>query len=145
MKAREFLEYLVDNLLIDEENATKYSESPDNNQTLFKTINSDKVAYLLTEFADDYDIRKKNAARITHVFMRDILNISDITDESELSGAGKLRDLYDCRVCVADITQMYVRRIMPASYETPSLLFGSEELFTIKEAENIIQNIKPLI
>lgn len=145
MKAREFLEYLVDNLLIDEENATKYSESPNNNQTLFKTINSDKVAYLLTEFADDYDIRKKNAARITHVFMRDILNISDITDESELSGAGKLRDLYDCRVCVADITQMYVRRIMPASYETPSLLFGSEELFTIKEAENIIQNIKPLI
>lgn len=139
------MEYLVDNLLIDEENATKYSESPDNNQTLFKTINSDKVAYLLTEFADDYDIRKKNAARITHVFMRDILNISDITDESELSGAGKLRDLYDCRVCVADITQMYVRRIMPASYETPSLLFGSEELFTIKEAENIIQNIKPLI
>lgn len=145
MKAREFLEYLVDNLLIDEENATKYSESPNNNQMLFKTINSDKVAYLLTEFADDYDIRKKNAARITHVFMRDILNISDITDESELSGAGKLRDLYDCRVCVADITQMYVRRIMPASYETPSLLFGSEELYTIKEAENIIQNIKPLI
>lgn len=145
MKAREFLEYLVDNLLIDEENATKYSESPNSNQTLFKTINSDKVAYLLTEFADDYDIRKKNAARITHVFMRDILNISDITDESELSEAGKLRDLYDCRVCVADITQMYVRRIMPASYETPSLLFGSEELFTIKEAENIIQNIKPLI
>ena len=144
MKAREFWEYLVENLLSDKENATKYSESPNNNQALFKKTNSDKAIYLLTEFADDYDIRKKNAARITHVFMRDILNISDITDETELSKAGMLKDLYDCRVCVADITQMYVRKIMPASYETPSLIFGSEELFTIKEAENIIQNIKSL-
>lgn len=145
MKAREFWDYLVRNFISEEENITEISELRNNKQTLFKKTNFEKGTYLLTEFASDYEIRRKNAARITHVFIHDILNISDVNDTTLLAGAGRLKDLYDCRVCVADITQMYVRGIMEAFVFEPVLLFGGEEMFTPEEARNIVQNIKSIM
>lgn len=137
MKAKEFLDCLINNLTLEDTNVTKFSESLIDKQVLSEKINSDKVTYLLTEFDNNYNIRKKNAAKITHVVIHDILGIPDEEDPEKLKRAENLKDLYDCRVCVNDITQMYVREIMEASCKSPVLLFGSENLITEDDAKNI--------
>lgn len=133
--------YLVERVTEKGTSLTKYRESTITNQTLYIEKENEKIRYLLTEFADDYEIRKKNAAKITHVYMNDILGISDVTDPESLQKATKLKDLYDCRVCVMDITQMYVMGIMDASVKKPVLLFGSEELFTKEDAQRTAAGI----
>ena len=84
MKAREYLYYLVERVTEKGTSLTKYRESTITNQTLYIEKENEKIRYLLTEFADDYEIRKKNAAKITHVYMNDILGISDVTAPESL-------------------------------------------------------------
>lgn len=55
-------------------------------------------------------IERRNAARIVHEVLLNLLNEKD---EKEWSAAESLKDLYDCRTCVMHISQVYVKGIMP--------------------------------
>ena len=67
------------------------------------------------EFEDklyrDDDIARKNIARIIHMYL---LKEKGITDLQDISKAGELRDLYDCRICANHVAQIYLRGIMGA-------------------------------
>ena len=113
---------------------------------------SKAVQYLLAEFSEDYDIRRKNAATITHIFIKEVLKIPDVEEEAGFIGEGlekktdfskvrELKDLYDCRICVPHIEQMYVRNIMDAFITEPVKMFGGEEVFTNEEAADIVAKI----
>ena len=57
------------------------------------------------------EINRKNIARIIHMYLLKVKGISDLHD---ISKAGELRDLYDCRVCANHVAQVYLRDIMSA-------------------------------
>ena len=57
----------------------------------------------------DEEIKRMDAARILHLYMQHVLHIPDLTD---ISGAEELKDLYDCRVCVNHIAQVFLRGLM---------------------------------
>ena len=59
----------------------------------------------------DDEISRKNIARIIHMYLLKEKGISDIQD---ISKAGELRDLYDCRVCANHVAQVYLKGIMGA-------------------------------
>ena len=67
------------------------------------------------EFEDklyrDDDIARKNIARIIHMYL---LKEKGIPDLQDISKAGELRDLYDCRICANHVAQIYLRGIMGA-------------------------------
>lgn len=132
MKAREYLEFLYNNLAPSESSDGKHEGYPK------------ELTYLMTEFSGDYDIRRKNAAAITHIFIREVLKMPDIVETIVRPKAQELKDLYDCRVCVVHIEQMYAGRIMDARIEKPVKMFGGEEVFTREEASTIVMRINKL-
>ena len=94
------------------------------------------------EHADD-PITRRDAARILHIFLRDVLSVPDLKD---ISAAGVLRDLYDCRVCANDIAQVFCRGIMSAhEYPEGLKLFESYATLSDAEAEKIFMHLKPII
>ena len=54
-------------------------------------------------------LTRRSAAMILHRFLKLVLGEKD---EEDISPAEKLKDLYDCRVCVGHIAQMYVKGVM---------------------------------
>jgi len=91
----------------------------------------------------DATVTRRDAARILHIFLRDVLSVPDLKD---ISAAGVLRDLYDCRVCVNDIAQVFCGGIMSAhDYPNGMLLFEAYEELTDAEAEDIFEKMKPFI
>ncbi len=82
-----------------------------------------------------YLINRRNAARIIHNYLLKEKNIPDLSDISE---ASELKDLYDCRVCVNHIAQVYLRGIMdskPLSRDGKYIFFDHERIITSDEAE----------
>lgn len=80
-------------------------------------------------------IERRHAARIFHMLMLKACDISDIDD---ISQAGELLDLYDCRVCVNHIAQVYLRGIMKARLER---IFDGRAYITAEEVECAIDGI----
>lgn len=98
------------------------------------------LTYALADYDPAYMLRRKNAARLAHIFLRDVLNEADEDSMERLKKAEVLRDLYDCRICVQDIMQLYAKGIISAenllAEEGGSLLiFGGNEEFHREEAE----------
>ena len=62
------------------------------------------------EVFKDSTVTRKNVARICHMYLLKVMNVRDL----DMSGANKIRDLYDCRVCANHIAQVYMRGIMDA-------------------------------
>lgn len=84
-------------------------------------------------------IERKTAARILHQFLRKELQEQDEIDVSE---ATKLQDLYECRVCVNHVMQVYVKGIMDGhTTKTGCFVFGMQETITEQEAERIIERL----
>ena len=83
-------------------------------------------------------LRRMDAARILHLYMQHVLGIPDLTD---ISAAGILKDLYDCRVCVNHIAQVYLRGIMDGvmipSGNSSVIIFASQEPLRTSELLNI--------
>ena len=86
------------------------------------------------------EIDRRSAAALIHIFLREIHKEPDITD---ITPASILRDLYDCRVCVDHIAQVYLKGIMESfDYKELSktgkagefLLFDGLKKVTSKEA-----------
>ena len=133
MTAREFVDGLW--AVFDEKQQT------DNMRYVVK----DKLKYVLSNIAANEEITRNQAAKSLHTFIRDVLQIPDITDENVLQKATELKDLYDCRTCVSDIMQVYVRGIMDAGYvikETGMKMFAGRELLTESEWSNIRHTLK---
>lgn len=87
-------------------------------------------------------LNRRTAARILHQFMKIEKNIPDETD---ISKAEELKDLYTCRVCANHIAQMYVKGIMNAcetEFEGQIVtIFNHLELVTEAEALSYIKKI----
>ena len=87
----------------------------------------------------DAPLQKKNAARITHKFLR--LEMHE-PDSEDISAAVKLRDIYDCRVCTKHIMQVVAKGIMEGYYITDTLyLFGLNDAITHEDMLKIITRI----
>ena len=102
----------------------------------------DKLKYVLSNIPANEELTRNQAAKILHTYMRDVLGIPDITDENVLHKATELRDLYDCRICAADIMQVYLHGMMDAGYvikETGMKMFGGSEKLTEIELDKIRQ------
>lgn len=100
----------------------------------------DKLKFVLSNISEKEQMLRNQAAKMLHAFIRDVLGIPDITDDKVLQKASELRDLYDCRTCVADIMQVYVRGVMDARYvieEIGMKMFGGGESLTDSEIEQI--------
>ncbi len=78
---------------------------------------------------------KKTMARISHMFLKKLLQEAD---EPSIKAAEILKDLYDCHVCVNHIGQMYVKGIIEPIEPT---LFGNEERVSKSEAFQIITRL----
>ena len=93
-------------------------------------------------YLKDEDMDRKSAATLIHIFLREVLKEPDETD---IEPASILRDLYDCRVCVNHIAQVYLKGIMEA-FDYPELsktgrrgeflLFNGSEKVTREVAED---------
>lgn len=87
----------------------------------------------------DAPLLKKNAARITHEFLR--LEMHE-PDSEDISATVKLRDIYDCRVCTKHIMQVVAKGIMEGYYITDTLyLFGLNDAITHEDMLKIITRI----
>jgi hypothetical protein len=71
----------------------------------WKQVNSFFSGEMMTQ-----PLYKKTAARIIHIFMKDVLDLPDL----DWQGAANLRDIYECRVCANAIAQVYERGIIPS-------------------------------
>ena len=107
----------------------------------------DKLKYVLSNIPSNEELTRNQAAKILHIFIRDVLGLTDITDENVLQKATELSDIYDCRTCAADIMQVYVRGIMNPGYvikETGLKMFGGRERLTNCEMEKVKQRLVAL-
>lgn len=80
-------------------------------------------------------ITRSAAARILHEFLRQELGERDAED---VTSAGKLSDLYDCRTCVNHVAQVYCKGIM-AEYRDS--VFGMREEILPSEAEEMVRRL----
>ena len=99
------------------------------------------LEYFLTGYPPEkleLKLTRKITARLIHEFM---LNIFGIADE-EWKESGKLKDIYDCRVCANAIAQVYDRGIMPAYKEN---VFGLNELVSEAEAKEYIKKLLDMV
>lgn len=102
-------------------------------------------SFLLADIPQKVDITRKQAAIIIHGYIKKIM---EEPDETETFAATVLKDLYDCRVCVKHIEQVYVKGIMePLIGKEASgrmglpVIFGGNELLSDDEANVIVERI----
>lgn len=91
----------------------------------------------------DNMLERKNAAKILHLFLKRELCVPDLMD---ISAAGSLIDLYDCRICVQHVAQVYLRKIMePATrmlWEGKQVeVFGMRDGISPDQAKEIIARL----
>ncbi|MBQ9765176.1 MAG: rhodanese-like domain-containing protein [Lachnospiraceae bacterium] len=80
-------------------------------------------------------IDRKTAARILHQYIRLELNEADETD---VSVASRLQDLYECRVCTGHVMQIYAKGIMDGySDKDGRWIFGMNERLSLNEVKEI--------
>ena len=107
-------------------------------EEISEDLPGDGLGYYLEYFLDNYPpeklelkLTKKIAARIIHEFMVNILKWPDL----DWREAGKLKDIYDCRVCAGAIAQVYERGLLG---EEQPLVFGLNKTLSAEEAKVLI-------
>ncbi len=87
----------------------------------------------------DRPLQKKQCARIVHDFLR---MEKDEPDEIDSGPAGKLQDLFDCRVCAGHVMQVYTKGIMDGyRNDDGRYVFGMEDRVSEELAEQILYRI----
>ncbi len=94
----------------------------------------------------DADISRYEAARITHLFLLKEKLKKDIPD---ISKARILRDLYDCRVCVNHVAQVFLRgligpREIPGVTKGSFLIFDGRDRLKEEEAGYLLEKLREL-
>lgn len=111
------------------------------------TTESDSVAYgcqkgwLSQQDKADRDkpLVKKHCARIVHEFLRCERKEPDTIDTGF---AGRLLDLFDCRVCAGNVMQVYAKGIMDGyQNEEGNYIFGMEDPVSVTEAGEIADRL----
>ena len=92
----------------------------------------------------DNNIKRSDAARILHLYIREKLQLKDLPD---ISKAEVLKDLYDCRICVNHIAQVYLRGIMKpitiqSSPDRDFLIFDSKAYLTKNDTDMILSALE---
>jgi hypothetical protein len=90
----------------------------------------------------DKQLDRKNAARLLHMYMKCELGIKDVAD---ITSAYELRDLFDCRVCVNHIAQVYLRGLMNAVVIGDMKIFDSNAGITESEAIEAINKLSEIV
>ncbi len=85
------------------------------------------------------EVDRRTAARIIHMFMRNVLGIRDMED---ITPAYQMKDLFDCRVCAGHIAEVYMRGIIPAVELSGMKIFDVYRNVTEKEAEAMITALR---
>ncbi len=89
--------------------------------------------------AREVPLVRKQAARIAHEFLRREQKEEDTDD---VSSAGVLQDLYDCRICVRHVMQVYAKGIMDGFTNLQGrYVFGMEEYVSEPEMEQILKRL----
>ena len=89
---------------------------------------------------DAEKMRRLDAALMLHKYLLEVAGIPDLED---ISAAAVLKDLYDCRKCVAHIAQVYLRGLMTAvRYPLPG---GKELLVFDGSAPYMREQLKQLL
>lgn len=84
-------------------------------------------------------LTKKHCARIVHEFLR---CEQKEPDELDSGPAGKLQDLFDCRVCAGHVMQVYVKGIMDERQnEDGRYIFGMEDYISGSTAVEIVERL----
>ncbi len=84
-------------------------------------------------------IERRAVARILHQFIRMVQKEPEL---KEWKMAHRLKDLYDCRICVNHVAQVYCKGILPGMQaEDGSLIFGMREQLTLTEAQMAVERI----
>lgn len=123
------------------------------NRCGYKTIDENLLPHLLLyghkrgwlEDSDETNphkpLNRRTAARIVHQFMKIEMHIPDETD---ISQAENLKDLYTCRVCANHIAQVVVKKIMQPvlAPDEKTYIFDSLAIVTKQEQEQIIKKIR---
>ena len=85
--------------------------------------------------AEEQILERRTAAYMVHKYLLNVLKEEDVSDISPAFG---LRDIYECRVCVYHIAQVYMKGIMTVR----DSVFGVREAVEEEEAEEIINRVK---
>ncbi|MCQ2494281.1 MAG: hypothetical protein MJ104_06740 [Lachnospiraceae bacterium] len=83
-------------------------------------------------------VERRHAARIFHLILLKKYGVKDIA----IDAASVLLDLYDCRVCVNHIAQVYLRGIMEARLDN---IFDGRAAITAYEMKRAVSVIDELI
>lgn len=79
-------------------------------------------------------LRRQNAAGVVHKYLLDVLKEPD---EADIRRAYVLKDLFDCRVCVNHVAQVWLKGIMGDS----SPYFDMDLIVDEAEAEGIVKRV----
>lgn len=142
MTAMEFWELLSANL---HQNLNKAIEIDSHKDSFIECPIA--IQYVLSNIPSNEPLLRKQAAKIVHVYMKEVLGISDETNSEKRKVAMQLKDIYDCKSCVEDIVQVYSRGIMDVAYDISELeikVFGGNEEITKKETVNICERINKM-
>lgn len=95
----------------------------------------ESITLALTNYPGNRPVERRHAAKLAHLYLRDVRGVED---EADVARANELVDLYDCHTCAEDIAQVYLKGIMPAK-RFPE--FGTMDRVEDDEAEKIIEKL----
>jgi len=101
---------------------------------LYRLLNDFYPSEALGFIRNDDILERRTLAVIVHEILLNILNENDETD---ISPAFDLKDIFECKVCLPHIAQVFVKGIMPAE----GMVFNVRKEVSTKEAESIISRI----
>ena len=121
MSIEEFIDYLTDEY----ENSCNVRNEADTT-TFWKEV--------MTYYSDSmlkHPLTKKNAARILNAFCDKVKHLPKVS----WSKSGKLRDIYECRVCAEAIAQVYERGLINSSRDD---IFGINDVLADEEIHEAV-------
>jgi len=106
------------------------------------------IEFALSGIPMNEPMRRNGMARLVHVFVRDVLGLKDISESEVIEtktqkyAVSRLQDLYDCRVCVNDITQVFLRGLMKPRYINEELGLFAFGVHDVAEDEEITYTLE---
>lgn len=98
-------------------------------------VSAKTFVYNFSDFLRNDILTKQMMANITHSFMDKIM---DEPDNLDWSPARLLKDIYECHICVVNISQCYVKGIIPLQSEN---VFGYKEKVKPEMAKEVVKRI----
>ena len=134
----------IERLYREESKNIEQLQSLDNADLAEERLKSLREAGLIEEqdiSEKDEPLDRRTAARLIHLYIRDVLGINDLRD---ITPSYQLRDLFDCRVCANHIAQVYQRGIISAVRINEMLIFDVFRTVTDMEVQSIEEKLSQL-